>query len=391
MSEGAKHEVAVVGGGPVGATTALALARAGFRTVLVERGPRPAAFDADGYSSRVYALSPASARFLDALGVWRAIVDARACAYTEMRVWVDRPARGLRFAARELARDELGWIVEHPLLVDRLWAGLEAAGVRCIVQAGETRQEPAANGSGLILGGGERLEARLAVAADGADSRLRQGAGIDTVGWTYAQHALVCNVATERSHRHTAWQRFLKTGPVALLPLADGRSSLVWSVAEPGANALMALDDVAFCRALTEAVGALGTITSATPRARFPLRLQHARTYVRPGLALAGDAAHVVHPLAGQGVNLGLADAAALRDVLVEARTAGRDWAGLRTLRAYERRRRSDNVGMLAMTDALAHAFQVTRPGARRVLDAGMQAVGALRPLKSWLAAQAVG
>ncbi|HEX7381671.1 MAG TPA: UbiH/UbiF/VisC/COQ6 family ubiquinone biosynthesis hydroxylase [Nevskiaceae bacterium] len=391
MDDEARREIAVVGGGPVGAATALALARAGFRVVMVDRGPRPPAFDGSRYSSRVYALSPASTRFLSELGVWRAVATVRACAYTDMRVWVDRPTRGLHFAARELACDELGWIVERPLLVDRLWAGLEAAGVRCVPASGDARWEPTGNGGRLVLGSDRRLAVRLVIAADGADSRLRRGAGIDTIAWRYAQRAIVCNVETERPHQHTAWQRFLTTGPVALLPLSDGRSSLVWSATESRAQELMAQDDAAFCRELTKAVEALGSVTATTPRTGFPLRLQHARSYVLDGLALVGDAAHVVHPLAGQGVNLGLADAAALRDALVDARTAGRDWASVRTLRTYERRRRADNLEMLVLTDALSRGFRLARPGVRQVLGAGLHAVGALGPLKSWFAAQAAG
>jgi 2-octaprenylphenol hydroxylase len=238
-------------------------------------------------------------------------------------------------------------------------------------------------------GGGVR--ARLLVAADGADSQLRELGGIDTVAWGYPQRALVCQVRTQRPHRGTAWQRFLDSGPLAFLPLADGRCSIVWSAEEALARELLGLDDMAFRQRLEEASeGALGTMLEATPRLSFPLRLLHAREYARPGLVLAGDAAHAVHPLAGQGVNLGLADAAQLAATLVQARAAGRRWWALRTLQSYARARKAANLEMLAVTDGLYRAFRARAPGLRAALGLGMEAVDRLEPLKAWLARQAV-
>lgn len=378
------HDIVVVGGGPVGAAAALGLARAGFRVALVERGARPPAFDAATYAARVYALSHASRRLLEHLGVWRNLV--RTAPYEAMRVWVDAPTRGLAFSARQLALPELGWIVEHPLLVDRLWAALDYANVEVVAQAGTVA---GSGGGGVTLEDGRLLEAPLVVAADGADSRLREAAGIQAVGWHYAQRGIVCNASTEKPHAGTAWQRFLKTGPLAVLPLADGRISIVWSADEARAQALLALDDAAFCAELSAAVQVLGAFHAPTPRLNFPLRLLQARRYAGDGLVLVGDAAHTVHPLAGQGVNLGFGDVARLCETLRQARDAGRDWSAPRTLQRYARARRADATEMLAVTDGLQKLFTPRTAVLRPLLGAGMAAVDALIPLKAWLGRQA--
>jgi len=382
-------DIAIVGGGPVGAAAAIALHQQGFRTALIERAAAPAPYDPDGYDLRVYAVAPHSARLLDRLGVWSPIRARRISPYAAMRVWERGPEHALEFDGSGSGLAELGWIVEHGLLVDALWAALdgverhERVGIRA-AQFGEA-------GSVLHLADGRELGARLVVAADGADSQLRGLAGIDTVGWPYAQRAIVCHVRTGRPHRATAWQRFLGSGPLAFLPLADGRCSIVWSAEEALAQELLGLDDAAFMARLGEAFEhALGEITESTPRISFPLRLLHAQDYARPGLVLIGDAAHAIHPLAGQGVNLGFADVEQLAATLAEAREAGRDWSAPRTLQRYARARKAANLEMLAVTDGLYRAFRLRLPGVKAALGLGMEAVGRLGPLKNWLARQAV-
>lgn len=381
-------DIIVVGGGPVGAAAAIALHRQGFRTALVERASAPAAYDPAGYDLRVYAVAPHSARLLDQLGVWSSIRARRISPYGAMRVWERGPDHALEFDGAPSGLAELGWIVEHSLVVDALWTRLD--GITVFERTGIHAAEISERSSTLHLADGRSLRARLVVAADGADSQLRGLAGIDTVSWPYAQRAIVGHVRTGKPHRATAWQRFLASGPLAFLPLADGRCSIVWSAEEPLAQELLALDDTAFMERLGEAFeDALGPILETTPRVSFPLRLLHAQDYARPGLVLVGDAAHAIHPLAGQGVNLGFADVAQLAATLAEARAAGRDWPALRTLQRYARARKAANLEMLAVTDGLYRAFRVRLPGVKAMLGLGMEAVGKLDPLKKWLARQA--
>jgi ubiquinone biosynthesis UbiH/UbiF/VisC/COQ6 family hydroxylase len=377
----------LVGGGPVGAAAALALRAAGFDVALVERSLAPPAYDADDYDLRVYAISPASAELLGTVGAWPAIAARRASAYTAMRVWQDGVDAGLSFNAADCGLRQLGWIVEHSLIVAELWARFGALPLYRGAEIEATEFDPAGtpNGSArLRLADGRVLSARLLVAADGADSRIRDLAGIDTVGWPYAQKAIVAHVRTERPHRATAWQRFTARGPLAFLPLADGRCSIVWSAELPLAEELLALDDAAFCARLTVAAeSVLGAVTATTPRVAFPLRLRHAQRYVGDHLVLIGDAAHAVHPLAGQGVNLGFGDVRALADVLASARREGRDWSGQRTLARYQRQRRPEN--------ALYRAFHASLPGLRSALGLGLGLVDRAAPLKQWFARRAAG
>lgn len=387
---GERHDIAIVGGGIVGAALALSLSRAGFRVALVERGGAPQAFDAAQYDPRVYAIAPKSAAFLDALGVWPAIAAARISAYESMRVWDEAPARALRFSADEAGLAQLGWIVEHGLIAGELWRGLEQVDV--VAGVSVDRASFGDSGAELQLSDGRRLQARLLISAEGADSKLREQAGIDTIGWAYAQQALVCHIRTERPHRSCALQRFLPEGPLALLPLADGRCSIVWSTTEDRVRELKALSPEDFHVRLAAAIQfELGAVLESTPRLSFPLRMLHAQEYVRDGFALVGDSAHVIHPLAGQGVNLGLADAEALTAVLAEARKQGRDWAGLRTLKRYERARRPANLDMIAVTDGLYRAFRLDLPGWSLLLSHGMSAVGRVAPLKGELLRRALG
>ncbi|WP_412731108.1 UbiH/UbiF/VisC/COQ6 family ubiquinone biosynthesis hydroxylase [Dyella aluminiiresistens] len=376
----------------VGAAAALALARAGFATALLDaREPRPWRA-ADEVDLRVVGLAPSSIALLDELGVWSAIRSSRAGPYAHMHVWDSENGAAIDFDAADEGRDLLGYIVENGLVQWTLWQVLDAAGVRRLcpaeVHAFEAREDRVT----LDLASGESLQARLLVAADGAASPLRTMAGIETRGRDYAQRAVVAHVTTEHPHCDTAWQRFLPSGPLALLPLADGRSSIVWSLPDDEAGQVQALDDAAF----RDAVGVasdfrLGRILATTKRAAFPLRLQLAERYQSERFVLLGDAAHVVHPLAGQGVNLGLRDVAELRDTLVAARLQGRDIAAAHVLRRYARRRLSADTLDAHGFDALAriHAWQSPPLVAARGL--GVRMLDRLSPLKRRLAAHAAG
>jgi len=357
-------DVVIVGGGMVGACLAALLAADArlteWRVAIVEpNAPRP---PEDGaLDLRVSALSRASQRILAHAGAWAGI-EVHAFPYEEMVVWdaASRPdARdALRFNAAETGEPDLGCIVEN-LRVQ--WALFESRHLRSVTQlrAGLEGLEFDGDGVRLTLSDGRRLGCALLVGADGAGSRTRELCGITRAGWKYGQTAVVAHLRTERPHLRTAWQRFLPEGPLALLPLEAGRVSLVWTTSAAEAEELRALEPAAFSDAVTEASGrVLGRLELDSGRAGLPLALWHAREYVRPRLALAGDAAHTIHPLAGQGVNLGFLDCASLVEVLADAVAAGAEPFRLRTLRRYERWRRSENALMLGATDTLNGLFR---------------------------------
>jgi len=385
-------DVAVVGGGMVGAAAALALARAGFSTALLEARAPTAWSAGDEVDLRVVGLAPSSLALLDDLGVWPSIRAARAGPYARMHVWDAESGAAIDFDAPSEGRELLGYIVENNLVQWTLWQALEAAGVRRLCPAEVKGFEAREDRIQLELADGETLAAGLLVAADGAASPLRQLAGIGTHGRDYAQRAVVAHVATERSHENTAWQRFLSSGPLALLPLADGRSSIVWSLPEAEAQRVLALDDATFLNELGMASDfRLGRIVASTPRAAFPLKLQLAERYQADRFVLLGDAAHAVHPLAGQGVNLGLRDVAELRDTLFAARAAGRDIGAEHVLRRYARRRRSADTLDAMGFDALARIYAWQSPALVAARGLGVRLLDHLAPLKRRIAGHAAG
>lgn len=389
---GARLDAVVAGGGMAGAATALALAREGFAVTLVEAREPPPWHPGDEPDLRVVALAPSSAALLQRLQVWPAIRDARVSPYRAMHVWDAGSGAHLDFDAAERGRRTLGWIVENRLVQQALWQGLEQAGVRCCCPDRVTAVDAGEEQVRVELEHGEALHAALLVAADGAASPLRERAGIGIRGRDYGQRAVVAHVATERSHQQAAWQRFLPGGPVALLPLADGRSSVVWSLPDTEAADVLALDDAGFCRALGVASDLrLGCITATTARAAFPLRLRLAERYQAPRMVLLGDAAHAVHPLAGQGVNLGLRDVEELCAVLVAARAAGSDLGAAHVLRRYARRRRSADSLDAYGFDALARVFGWRHPLLVAARGAGVGLVERIGPLRRALAAHAAG
>lgn len=354
MNRRASIDAVITGGGVVGAACALALARSGLDVALVE-GAAPAPWRREHPDLRVYAFAADNAALLDGLGVWDAVRAARVQPYRRMRVWDAAGGGELAFDADACGRRELGWIVEHGLLLDRLWAALPGAGVRVHCPARVVALEAAGEGDGfarLQLDDGSRVQARIAIAADGAQSTLRELAGLRVARHDYGQRGIVGYVASERGHEDTAWQRFLPTGPLAFLPCADGSSSIVWTLPDGEATRVLALDDAAFGGELARAFDArLGAVRAISPRAAFPLRRQLVDAYVRDRVLVLGDAAHVVHPLAGQGVNLGLRDVAALRAMVEAAQRSRGDWASPARLARWARGRKSENA-------LAAHAFE---------------------------------
>ncbi|MGE5153778.1 MAG: UbiH/UbiF/VisC/COQ6 family ubiquinone biosynthesis hydroxylase [Bdellovibrio bacteriovorus] len=390
---GGVFDVLVVGGGMVGGAFALACSGKGLSIGLVEARPPQRDWPKGEVDLRVSALSRASQRMLARLGAWERIAALGASPYRRMHVWDGVSGAAITFDSADLGEPDLGHIVENRVIQLALWERLEQAqDLALMVPASISDLERGPAMSRVILGDGRRVEARLLVAADGRDSLIRELAGIPTRGWDYDQQAIVANVRPELWHAETAWQRFLPTGPLALLPLADGRCSIVWSATQGRAQELLDLDDQGFSDALTEASeGRLGRIQSQGPRAALPLRLQHAERYVEPGLALIGDAAHAIHPLAGQGVNLGFLDAAALAAALDLALERGRDLAATWTLRRYERARRGDNLAMLMAMDAFKRAFGSRLPPLVAARSLGFAVSDRLGPLKRRFMERALG
>ncbi|WP_240126524.1 FAD-dependent oxidoreductase [Thermomonas alba] len=352
MSRRGTLDAVVAGGGVVGATAALALARAGLQVALVEARPT-APWQRQARDLRVYAFAPDNAELLRGLGVWEKVCAARAQPYRGMRVWDAAGGDPLVFDADALGQPQLGWIVENAVLVEALWQALLAAGVRLHCPARVEGLEPLDDGVRLRLDDGLQLEAHLAIAADGGQSALRQLAGIAAPQHDYHQRGLVAFVASGAPHRDTCWQRFLPTGPVALLPFAaDGDpaltghlGSIVWTLPEAEAQRLLQAPPAEFERALSVAFGGeLGDFALQSQRAAFPLRRQLAETQVAGRVLLVGDAAHVMHPLAGQGVNHGLRDVAALLALVRAAQAQGMDIAAPARLARWARNRRSENA-----------------------------------------------
>ena len=357
MSRRDRSDVVVVGGGVVGAACALALAKPGLEVTLVE-GREPVRWSADAPDLRVYAFAPDNATLLDGLGVWDAVRTARAQAYRRMRVWDASGGGELSFDADMLGRDQLGWIIENNLLVDRLWAALPAAGVQLHCPARVESMEQDGSGVRLRLDDGSRLDSRLAIAADGADSTLRELAGLQVATHDYRQRGVVAFVETAASNEATAWQRFLPGGPLAFLPFAEGRSSIVWTLPDEEATRVLALDDAAFNRELGNAFEArLGEVRVVSKRAAFPLKRQLAESSISGKVLLIGDAAHVVHPLAGQGVNLGLRDVTRLRDAIVDAQSRRADWTSPHRLARWSRQCRSENAAAAYAFDGINRVF----------------------------------
>lgn len=393
MSRRGEFDAIVVGAGTVGGAIALALARDGFNVALVEaREPKPWRAE-DEVDLRVVALAPDSRDLLENLDVWASIISARSGPYRRMRVWDALAPGELTFDAADSGEAALGWIVENRLIQHALWQALQTeqrARVFCPAEISEI--ENSTDTVVATLADGTRLHAKVLISAEGAESSVRTKLGIAFEGRDYAQRAVVAHVATERTHEDTAWQRFQPGGPLAFLPLADGRCSIVWSLPEAEAARVLAFDDDAFRNELGCAFDfRLGAITAASARAAFPLRMRLAGKYVAGRCVLVGDAAHIVHPLAGQGMNLGFRDVKCLRRVLRDARERNVDIGASHVLRRHERERRSENALAANGFDTLGRVFSSGNTPLATLRGAALAVVDRLAPLKQLLGGIAAG
>jgi len=399
MVNGQERSVLIVGAGPVGLTLAALLASgdaAGHLKIQVLDSRQEPLWDQAQMDLRVYALSRASQQLLEYLDVWGAVSSTRASPYRRMHVWEGEFASqfgSVSFDSAELGEPDLGHIVEDRLLRYRLFSSLQGFdnvelqfGVELEAVCPDLRSVATKSRNGATF------RNTLLVAADGGSSTVRQLLNIPVTSRSYGQHAVVTHVSTAQPHQETAWQRFLPGGPIALLPLLDGRSSVVWSMKSESAEKVSALTGREFSAELERASGGvLGGIRSDEARASFPLQILHAQRYCTERVALVGDAAHTIHPLAGQGMNLGLLDAASLADTITTATLAGEDPGDLRVLRRYERNRKGGNLRAMLAMDALHRLFQLPGPLFGSLRAAGLSVVDASSVTKRRLMREALG
>ncbi len=396
----ADFHIVIAGAGVVGLTLAALLSRSQqhehIRLTVVDAAPQPAfTFDQD-FGLRVSAISTGSADILQHANAWADVIGGRVCAYSEMRAWdsgsaVEGPET-LCFSASRYGVKQLGFIVENQLIQHALLQSLASLNQQVDFSTAIRSVNREDDRFSVTLSDGRLIKADLLVGADGGASFVRKQAGITVQGWQYQQAAFVTHLHTEIHHQNTAWQRFLRSGPVALLPLADDRVSMVWSTTPEEAAAAMELSDDALGEKLTAITDyVLGELTPAGPRGSFPLQARHANKYVLPGLALIGDAAHSVHPLAGQGANLGLADAACLADVITDAIESDETIGDFRVLRRYERARKGANRTMLQFIDGINRLFAYDSSPLAAIRATGMRIFNKSGPIRDHAVRVALG
>lgn len=399
MSKTVTADIAIIGAGTAGLAAAVALSRIGYRVAVLEAAPRPqlpaVGEGLEDWDQRVSALTPATSAFLEQLGVWRRIVAERAGPYTDMHVWDAEGTGRIDFSAAEVAAPLLGHIVENRRLIDALLLAAETLpGVDLLWEAPLTALDAGADGEVLLHSDAfpDPLVASLVIGADGGRSRVRELADFEVRRWSYQQQAIVATVALAESHQAACWQAFLPTGPLALLPLApEHLCSIVWSLDDEDCERWLAAEPSAFVAGLNRAMGSVGpAVTAVSERRAFPLVQCHAVDYIQPGIVLVADAAHSIHPLAGQGINLGLADVQVLAEELERAREAGLNPGDTAVLRRYQRQRKGENLTMMAAMEAFKRGFGADLPLLRVARNAGLDWVNQMRPLKQWFMRQAL-
>lgn len=375
----------------VGAALGCALGGSSLQVAVLEQ-QMPEAFSPEQpHDLRVSALSIASRRIMETLGAWHGISSRRFCPFRRMRVWETRG--DTEFCCDDIQQHELGYIVENRItqlaLLERL-ADFSNVQLLCPSQIAALRYDP--RRSEITLQDGRIITAKLLVAADGGQSRVRQAAGIGVTSWDYGQHALVIYIETDYGQQDITWQRFVASGPQAFLPLSGNYGSIVWYNSPDEVRRLQALSPDALLNELTATFpDCLGEVRAVLGATSFALKRQHAQSYVKPGVALVGDAAHMINPLAGQGVNIGLLDAAALAQVLLEAANKGQDFSGLTVLQKYERLRRNENLRMMTVMDAFYRMFSNDILPLKVLRNLGLGIAERLRPAKLKVMRMAMG
>ncbi len=385
-----EYDIIINGGGMVGATLACLLAKSGRKVAVIE-AYEAAKFSADSeYDLRVSAISRASQNALIKAGAWNDIIAMRASPYEAMDVWDEAGDGNVRFEAAELGEPDLGHIVENNVTQRAVTDALNKLDNADLICPAKMKSCVVDDESVTVtLENGKTISAQLLVGADGANSQVRELAGIDVKRDDYGQSGLVAVVKTEKSHEFTAWQRFQSTGPLAFLPLADGSSSIVWTLPSDRADYYLSLNKTDFKVALAEALDyKLGKIIKVGKRGAFPLRGSQATPYVKERIALVGDAAHTIHPLAGQGVNLGLKDAVELAGLIVNAKG---DLGGMKLLRRYERARRGDNVITMRAMEGFRLLFGHSATSVKTARNFGMKMFNQIPVVKNEVIRKAMG
>lgn len=386
-----KFDVVIVGGGMVGAAVACCLGGSDLKVAVIE-AQVPEAFSPDQpHDLRVSALSIASRNILETIGAWQGVTSKRFCPFKRMRVW--ETAGDTTFNSDDISAPELGYIVENRItqlaLLERL---ADFANVTLLMPESISKIHYDGRGSEVVLADGRILEARLLVAADGGQSRARQAVGLGVTSWDYNQHALVIYVETAYSQQDITWQRFMPSGPQAFLPLTGHYGSIVWYQSPDEVRRLQALPYDQIKRELVAAFpDCLGEIIQVLGVASFPLKRQHAQSYAKQGVVLVGDAAHMINPLAGQGVNIGLLDAAALAEVVVDAHHRGKDIADVSVLKRYESMRRNENLKMMTVMDVFYKSFSNNILPVKFIRNLGLGLAQRLTPVRNKVMKAAMG
>lgn len=389
-----QYDIIILGSGMVGSALACALAETNLKIALLDKQKPQLDWPIEGYDLRVSALTYASQKILKHIGAWPDILKRRVSPFSKMQVWDASGDGKIEFSAEDSGVPQLGHIVENRVTQGALFDCIEKhKNIDYLQPVTATNVMADDNKVELTLDDGNILEAKLIVGADGARSWLRQQANIQISTKDYGQKGVVTTVKTEFHHGNTARQRFLATGPLAFLPLPDGYCSIVWSTTSDEADRLVNLDEEIFISELESALGEseLGKIESIGKRAAFPLKKQHAEQYCAQRLVLVGDAAHTIHPLAGQGVNLGLLDIATLAEEIISTLDKRRDIGDHALLRRYERRRKGDNLLMMSSMDGFHSLFSNENKGLSFIRNLGLNVTNKITPLKSKLMGHAMG